>query len=153
METIGKGSRKKPKPSNDDLPHGTLKFWRGLYLPMWIDYVGTLDDIWDLSNLLPVAQNLWNKVFPDCPQDITKDGKIYALLMQRTYEWRSGFSGRAIKAVESYFERYPEQYSDPRDRGDYAEWAAPVIADDDTVTNMPYMWKEADYDEVNEQWV
>ncbi|KAH7903407.1 hypothetical protein BJ138DRAFT_1120421, partial [Hygrophoropsis aurantiaca] len=79
IATHPKGPRKKIPPSNDDLPPGTFKIWRSFLVPKWLEYVGTLDEVWDLGNLLPMAQHLWNKAFPDCPQTITKDGKIYAL--------------------------------------------------------------------------
>jgi hypothetical protein len=61
--------------SNSDLPAGTLKNWQVLYLPMWYQHLGALKDPWSLGDLLPEAQRIWNKVFPDNAQTLAGTGE------------------------------------------------------------------------------
>ena len=58
------------KFTNDDIPgpHGTKANWMKIFHPMWIEYLGTLSDPWDNTDLLETAQQLWDDVFPQNPQ-------------------------------------------------------------------------------------
>ena len=56
--------------NNSDLPAGTLRNWQTFYLPTWYQHLGTLKDPWSLSDLLPEAQRIWDKVFPDNTQTL-----------------------------------------------------------------------------------
>src|SRR5882762_1718373 len=69
--TSGHGSlRKGSKFTNDDIPgpKGTKSTWMQIFLPMWFEYLGTLDDPWDNTDLLDTAQQTWDDVFPHNPQ-------------------------------------------------------------------------------------
>jgi hypothetical protein len=61
--------------NNSDLPAGALKNWQTLYLPTWYQHLGTLKDPWSLSDLLPEAQRIWDKVFPDNAQTLAGTGE------------------------------------------------------------------------------
>jgi hypothetical protein len=61
--------------SNSDLPAGTLKHWQAFYLPAWYQLLGTLKNPWSLGDLLPEAQRIWDKVFPDNTQTLAGTGE------------------------------------------------------------------------------
>jgi hypothetical protein len=58
------------KYTNDDIPgpSGTKGNRTKVFLPMWIESLGTLDDPWDNADLLETAQQLWDDFFPGNPQ-------------------------------------------------------------------------------------
>ena len=61
--------------NNSDLPAGTLRNWQTFYLPTCYQHLSTLKDPWSLSDLLPEAQCIWDKVFPDNAQTLAGTGE------------------------------------------------------------------------------
>jgi hypothetical protein len=61
--------------TNSDLPAGTLKKWQALYHPVWYQHLGTLKDPWSLTEQLPEAQRIWDKVFPYNTQTLAGTGE------------------------------------------------------------------------------
>jgi len=42
--------------------------WTQVFLPMWMEFLGMLEDPWDNTNLLTAVQELWDEVFKHNPQ-------------------------------------------------------------------------------------
>ncbi|THH18387.1 hypothetical protein EW146_g2581 [Bondarzewia mesenterica] len=62
------------KFTNKDLPKNCLPRWKVLFVPMWIDYIGTQGQPWS-NDLVEDAQRLWDKVFPDIPSVLAAKGE------------------------------------------------------------------------------
>ena len=53
---------------------------------MWTEYLGTLEDPWDNTNLLHAAQKLWDNVFKQNPQFLqVKKEPIFAVVRLLLY--------------------------------------------------------------------
>ena len=144
--------------SNSDLPAGTLKNWQLIYLPAWYQYLGTVKDPWSLNELLPEAQRIWDKVFPQNIQTLSGTGEpifylvsFYLVLYymtntfsisktkQRSYEWRGNFAAAAITAVQEFWNSDP-QYATAEDRANFVEWAIPEEDEEPS----PFTWASVD---------
>ncbi|KAF8432345.1 hypothetical protein L210DRAFT_985816 [Boletus edulis BED1] len=102
-DEIQVGRRKKQKYHNEHLPGYPASYWkfRDNVLPRWYTYVTCLDDPWDLLHPVHVelAQRLWDK-YVKVPHTVALvDEPVFALLKQRTSEWRSQIAKKAILAV------------------------------------------------------
>jgi hypothetical protein len=49
---------------NEDLPAGTARRFRSMFLPMWYEHVARFEEPWDLGDRISDAQRLWDRVFP-----------------------------------------------------------------------------------------
>jgi hypothetical protein len=75
----GAGSSRK-RPSIDDLPNGTKRAWKRLFLPILREHVGTLLDPWSSNEIVPDMQRIWTQVFPDVPSTLGLGEPIFALV-------------------------------------------------------------------------
>ncbi|KAF9455823.1 hypothetical protein BDZ94DRAFT_1277182 [Collybia nuda] len=128
--------------SNNDLPSGIILRWTKVFVPLWMQYLGSVSRPWDLSVHLQAAQNYWDEIFPTCEQLLALKGDpIFAVLKQRTYEWRSNFMTAAVAAVQAFWDS-DDTYSDPTERAAYVEWAFP----EDPNQPIPGIWASVDDD-------
>ncbi|KAG1792703.1 uncharacterized protein HD556DRAFT_1444379 [Suillus plorans] len=119
----------------EDLPDGSQQRFRLVLTPLWIDYISTLEGPWDASDYVDVAKSFSKK-----------NDYVYALLMQRAYDYRSGFADRAELAVASYLEH--EMPDDIKDIVGHLALTIHKLPGDSGKTRYinpgcyPYMWKE-----------
>jgi hypothetical protein len=70
--------------SLDVLPDGCRQAWHNKFVPMYIDYMGQLDKVWDLkedtSKLLAEQQRIWSHFFPDVSVKLVAGSHIYRLV-------------------------------------------------------------------------
>ncbi|KAF9461190.1 hypothetical protein BDZ94DRAFT_1372446 [Collybia nuda] len=128
--------------SNNHLPPGTALQWTRVFIPSWVQYLGSTPNVWNLCDHLQSAQDHWDLIFPSNIQVLAlKADPIFAVLKQRTYEWRRGFMTAAVTAVQAFWESDPA-YADPMERAAYVEWAFP----DDPNEPIPGIWASVDDD-------
>ncbi|EED84250.1 predicted protein [Postia placenta Mad-698-R] len=89
-----------------DLPAGAKPCWSKEYIPMVLDYIGTLPNPWDIAaiNLIKVFQQIWDLVFSDILYLVNDKGAVYTLAQQKIYDWRSGFAKSAADHVARFFQ-------------------------------------------------
>ncbi|KIJ58531.1 hypothetical protein HYDPIDRAFT_34087 [Hydnomerulius pinastri MD-312] len=88
INTATSGSGRHPGPTNDVLPHGTQWRFKCVFLPIWRAFLGTLENPWNMENLLPFVQEIWDRVFDTQSYDFdSEQDEVYLLCMQRAYEW------------------------------------------------------------------
>ncbi|KAI6124317.1 hypothetical protein EV401DRAFT_1886342 [Pisolithus croceorrhizus] len=110
---------------------------------------------WKLANPLHVAhvQKLWAETFPNikCMVALRND-PIFALVKQRTYDWRSELATHALKAVEAFFDQY-EEVDTTEARAAYVAWAVPEVTEivdahghvkPVAPSLFPYMWERVE---------
>ncbi|KAG1844250.1 hypothetical protein C8R48DRAFT_678462 [Suillus tomentosus] len=84
------------KFTKSDLPAGSHHKFDSHIVPMWIDFISCLDNIWDISDYADEMQDIWDRVFPNIMHIVLKkNDPVYKLLMQRAYDYRSDFEGSA----------------------------------------------------------
>ncbi|KAI0054475.1 hypothetical protein BV25DRAFT_1903862 [Artomyces pyxidatus] len=81
-KTIQKATKASGKaPTNSLLPPGVLDRWDQFFLPIWKDYVGTLENPWTVSspevNVVPQMQAIWNEAIPGVAHVFEKGDDIY----------------------------------------------------------------------------
>ncbi|KAG1833245.1 hypothetical protein DFJ58DRAFT_736134 [Suillus subalutaceus] len=92
-------------------------------VPMWIDFISCLDNMWDISDFAEEMQQIWDHAFPTLKHTVLKNkDAVYKVLMQRAYDYRRNFIAYLV----------PEQARYVDDAGCTA-WVNPPI--------YPYMWK------------
>ncbi|KAH9907675.1 uncharacterized protein B0H18DRAFT_964430 [Fomitopsis serialis] len=99
--------------TNHDLPSGTLNKYNREFMPKLIEFIARLPNPWELQviNFAAELRRLWSEVFPDVSLGYRVESPLcplYALSMQRLYNWRSSFGVNAIAAVkhqEKHFRR------------------------------------------------
>ena len=64
----------------DDLPAGTQARWRRVFVPSWRDFIGTLENPWDVSSMVHELQQLWDAVFPSVPHKVAYTEVVYCLV-------------------------------------------------------------------------
>ncbi|KAI6094557.1 hypothetical protein EDD16DRAFT_1721568 [Pisolithus croceorrhizus] len=156
-EPCRKPQQKARKFRNEDLPGlpYTMAPFRDIVLPRWIFYFSSLDSPWKLANPLHVAhvQKLWAETFPNikCMVALRND-PIFALVKQRTYDWRSELATHALKAVEAFFDQY-EEVDTTEARAAYVAWAVPEVTEivdahghvkPVAPSLFPYMWERVE---------
>ncbi|KAI6025354.1 hypothetical protein BKA83DRAFT_4492103 [Pisolithus microcarpus] len=156
-EPCRKPRQKAHKFRNEDLPGlpYTMVPFHDIILPRWIFYYSSLDSPWKLANPLHVAyvQKIWAKTFPNIKCTVAlRNDPIFALVKQRTYDWRSELATRALKAVEAFFDRY-EEVDTTEARAAYVAWAVPEVTEivdahgrvkPVAPSLFPYMWERVD---------
>ncbi|KAI6029631.1 hypothetical protein BKA83DRAFT_4123109 [Pisolithus microcarpus] len=110
---------------------------------------------WKLANPLHVAyvQKIWAETFPNIKCTVAlRNDPIFALVKQRTYDWRSELATRALKAVEAFFDRY-EEVDTTEAQAAYVAWAVPEVTEivdahgcvkPVAPSLFPYMWERVD---------
>lgn len=65
----------------EDLPGGSQQRFREEMCPMWLDFVSTLENPWDLSSHIDVMQEIWNRTFTDIDHTVQKaNDPVYFLV-------------------------------------------------------------------------
>ncbi|KAF8414531.1 hypothetical protein L210DRAFT_3658971 [Boletus edulis BED1] len=122
------GRKKAKRFHNEDLPGypGVLKSFREILLPRWYFYVASLDSPWDIVHPehVRLGQTLWNRFIKIEHTLSLKDEPVFAILKQRTSEWRSEIAKKALVAVNCFFTQY-EELTTPEGCALYVAWAAP----------------------------
>jgi hypothetical protein len=77
---------KKPHPRFlvEDLPDGSQQRFREELSPMWLDFVSTLENPWDLTNHIDVMQEIWNRTFTDIDHTVQKTSDPVHFLVSET---------------------------------------------------------------------
>lgn len=89
----------------EDLPDGSQQRFREELGPLWLDFVSTLENPWDLANHIDVMQEIWNMTFTDMDHTVQKtNDPVYFLLLQRAYTYRRDFAKRGETAVAAYLD-------------------------------------------------
>ncbi|KAF8122031.1 hypothetical protein EV363DRAFT_1183722 [Boletus edulis] len=104
-----------------------------------------------LDEHVRLGQTLWNRFIKIEHTLSLKDEPVFAILKQRTSEWRSEIAKKALVAVNCFFTQY-EELTTPEGCALYVAWAAPQNKFDTDKNGRriiippkvyPYMWKEA----------
>jgi len=67
---------------NEDLPAGTARQFRSIFLPMWYERVARFEEPWDLGDRISDAQRLWDRVFPQDLHRIEKKNEPVFFLVR-----------------------------------------------------------------------
>ncbi|GBE78452.1 hypothetical protein SCP_0113410 [Sparassis crispa] len=126
--------------TTSDLPRGAARGnrWRGMFVPTFQEYIGSLRDPWllDDSEIIVVLQAIWDAVYKfDIQYTVDTDGPVFALAMQRVYEYRSGFGSSAMNHLESIF-KSSKLYRDSLD--EHAKFARAMLS------KLRFAWENAD---------
>ncbi|KAG2146831.1 hypothetical protein DEU56DRAFT_786747 [Suillus clintonianus] len=129
----------------EDLPNGSQQRFREDLLPMWLDFVSTLENPWDVANHINVMQEIWNMVFTDIDHTVQKtNDPVYYLLVQRAINYRNAFSKRGETAVATYLNSLG--LKDPEQIAKYISFLVPSVSDirsdEETAECYPFMWQE-----------
>lgn len=78
---------KKPQPRFrvEDLPDGSQQRFREALGPLWLDFVSTLENPWDLTNHIDAMQELWNMTFTDIDYTVQKTNDPVYFLVSETF--------------------------------------------------------------------
>lgn len=141
-------SAKKPYPRfrMEDLPDGTQQRFREDLGPLWLEFVSTLENPWDLTNHVDVMQELWNITFTDIDYTVQKtNDPVYSLLLQRAYRYRCDFAKRGETAVAAYLDSIG--LNNPDEIARYINFLVPSVSgirgDEEPAKCYPFMWQEA----------
>ncbi|THH16006.1 hypothetical protein EW146_g4566 [Bondarzewia mesenterica] len=130
------------KFTNKNLPKNCLPRWKVLFVPMWIDYIGTQGQPWS-NDLVEDAQRLWDKVFPDIPSVLAAKGEpIFHVAMQRLYDWHGAFATEAVKAVKKFFSVHGEELETREDRAEFIAYA--LAFSERNTSDIPFLWGSID---------
>ncbi|KAG1784493.1 uncharacterized protein HD556DRAFT_1451726 [Suillus plorans] len=87
----------------NDLPPGLHCDFDALVVPMWIDFISTLDNMWDISDFADEMQRIWDLALPAIKHTVSKlKDPVYKILMQRAYHYCSDFGERAKIVIAKY---------------------------------------------------
>ncbi|KAG1797821.1 uncharacterized protein HD556DRAFT_1306413 [Suillus plorans] len=149
-------SRKSKHNSNkynteDDSSHRNFD---ALVVPMRIDFISTLDNMWDISDFTDEMQTIWDLALPNIKHTVSKlKDLVYKILMQCAYNYCSDFGECAKIIIAKYIEEQgwtsdeiqqvvayivPEQIPWVNEKGQKVFINPPIY---------PYMWKECRGDE------
>ncbi|KAG0701700.1 hypothetical protein DFH29DRAFT_1000007 [Suillus ampliporus] len=142
------------KFTKNDLPPGSHHNFDALVVPMWIDFISTLNNMWDISDFADDMQNIWDLALPNIKYTVSKSkDPVYKILMQRAYDYCSDFRERVKIVIAKYIEDQgwtsdeiqqvvtyivPEQIPWVNEKGQKVFVNPPIY---------PYMWKECRGDE------
>jgi hypothetical protein len=76
-QVVRKATTARMAYTNNDLPDGTLQHFTSEFVPLWRNYAGTMENPW---GVLKEMQVIWDIVFPDTPQTVTRGDAIYHLV-------------------------------------------------------------------------
>lgn len=135
-----------PRFRMEDLPDGTQQRFREDLGPLWLEFVSTLENPWDLTNHVDVMQELWNITFTDIEYAVQKtNDPVYSLLLQRAYRYRCDFAKRGETAVAAYLDSIG--LNDPDEIAPYINFLVPSVSGirggEETAKCYPFMWQEA----------
>ncbi|KII87400.1 hypothetical protein PLICRDRAFT_254239 [Plicaturopsis crispa FD-325 SS-3] len=118
---------------NSDLPldYNGLQTWRSLFVPSFTAYAATFQTSgWNLRSVPGLAddvQKIWDAIFPNIHEQVTLNGPVIYVALQRGYEFHSSLKDAATAAVELYWHSDP-LYSTPEER---AKFVAYMLGPDD----------------------
>lgn len=75
--------------NHSDLPAGVMPKWGQIYVPTLLEFVGSLENPWKLSQpqLIAEQQSIWDRVFPElAPIEITDKHPVFFVV--RTFFFR-----------------------------------------------------------------
>ncbi|THH07262.1 hypothetical protein EW146_g9371 [Bondarzewia mesenterica] len=128
--------------STQSQPQSELK-WHLVFMPMWLDYMGTLHEPWD-TEIVAGAQALWDHVFPSIPRVLALKGEpIFGVCTQRIYEWHRNFALDGVDAVKRFFSSNEELLPTVADKAAFVAYAAPQ---GDEASVVPFLWGSIDMD-------
>lgn len=130
----------------EDLPGGSQQRFREEMCPMWLDFVSTLENPWDLTSHIDVMQEIWNRTFTDINHTVQKaNDPVYFLLLQRTSNYRCDVAKRGEIAVAAYLESIG--LKTPDEIAQHINFLVPSVShmrgDENSVKCYPFMWREA----------
>lgn len=64
--------RTRVKFTKNDLPPGSPRDFDALVVPMWIDFISTLDNMWDISDFADEMQRIWDLALPAIKHTVSK---------------------------------------------------------------------------------
>ncbi|KAG1858860.1 hypothetical protein F4604DRAFT_1930915 [Suillus subluteus] len=139
---------KKPQPRFrvEDLPDGSQKRFRENLGPLWLDFVSTLENPWDLTNHIDALQEIWNMTFTDIDYTVQKtNDPVYFLLLQRASAYRHEFAKRGEIAVAAYL--HSIGLKNPDEIAQHINFLVPSVSEirgyEETAKCYPFMWQEA----------
>ncbi|KAG1742042.1 hypothetical protein EDB19DRAFT_1827954 [Suillus lakei] len=89
-----------PPSGKNDLPSGSHHNFDALIVLMWIDFISTLDNMWDISDFADEMQTIWDLALPNIKYTVSKlKDLVYKILMQHAYNYHSNF-GEHAKYIE-----------------------------------------------------
>jgi hypothetical protein len=74
-----------PRFRVEDLPDGSRQRFRENLSPLWLDFVSTLENPWDLTNHIDVMQEIWNMTFTDIDHTVQKTNDAVYFLVSETF--------------------------------------------------------------------
>ncbi|KAG1732305.1 hypothetical protein EDB19DRAFT_1291794 [Suillus lakei] len=130
----------------EDLPDGSQQRFREDLGPLWLDFVSTLENPWEVTNYTDVMQEFWNMTFTDIDHTVQKtNDPVYHLLLQRTCGYRNEFAKRGETAVAGYLDSIGLE--NPDEIAQYIDFLVPSVSkirgDEETARCYPFMWEEA----------
>ncbi|ETW85320.1 hypothetical protein HETIRDRAFT_424654 [Heterobasidion irregulare TC 32-1] len=123
--------------SIDDLPAGTQARWRRIFIPSWRDFVGTLENPWDVSSLIHELQQLWDAVFPSVPHTVAHTEVVLCNISMNGATGSQSprfYHDLNDKSGDGAFWNGDQVFKDKGERAEYARWA---IAHD---RKIPFLW-------------
>lgn len=129
-----------PRFRVEDLPDGSQQRFRENLSPLWLDFVSTLENPWDLTNHIDVMQEIWNMTFTDIDHTVQKtNDAVYFLLIQRANTYRHDFAKRGEIAVAAYL--HSIGLRNPNEIAQHISFLVPSVSE--TARCYPFMWQEA----------
>jgi hypothetical protein len=72
----------------EDLPEGSQWRFRLELTPLWIDFIATLEGLWDASDHVDVVQEQWDIVFTEIEHTVAKkNDPVYALVCPASFSF------------------------------------------------------------------
>ncbi|KAG2038479.1 hypothetical protein BDR03DRAFT_981642 [Suillus americanus] len=94
------------KFTKNDLPTGLHHQFDSYVVPMWIDFISCLDNMWDISDFAEEMQQIWDNVLPNIEHCVSKNkDAVYKVLMQCAYDYHSNFGEQVEIVVAKYIRR------------------------------------------------
>ncbi|KAG1854927.1 hypothetical protein DFJ58DRAFT_841226 [Suillus subalutaceus] len=133
---------------NTDAQSRLHRLFDSLVIPMWIEFISCLDNMWDISDFAEEMQSMWDHAMPNIPHTVSR-------LMQCAYDYHSDFGVRAQVVIAKHIDKEgwtpkeicevityvtPKQHKCVNDKGETILVNPPVY---------PYMWKECIGDEAD----
>ncbi|KAI0245054.1 hypothetical protein BJV78DRAFT_1159215 [Lactifluus subvellereus] len=118
---------------NADLPVACLILWNRQYVPLLVDWAGTLPNPWKCHDvdIQRNIQAMWDTVYPDIAADIQPKRPIFVWSIQRITEWRGIFGSGAITALENIW----------LDKGSCTPEGRKKYATHMLSRGLPFMWR------------
>ncbi|KAG1883270.1 hypothetical protein F4604DRAFT_1677618 [Suillus subluteus] len=140
----------------NDLPPGLHRLFDSLIIPMWIEFISCLNNMWDISHFADKMQSMWDHAMPNIPHTVSRvNDPVYRILMQHAYDYCSDFGVHAQVVIAKHIDKEgwtpeeicevvtyvtPKQHKCVNDKGETILVNPPVY---------PYMWKECIGDEAD----